>query len=866
MKTSLPLLLLGLISISLNAQIFVDQNATGSNDGSSWTNAYTNLQTAIDMALIDDQLWVAAGVYKPSINIEPDSNYFLINKKIEIYGGFFGNESNINERDWNTNFTILSGDINGDDLVDDFSNSRDDNALHVLLIEAFANGSIVDGFTIQNGQAKLTDAPTSSTTGPTNFNDWSAGGILVEAPMEIKNCTITQCSGYLGGAILIRIREENADEVLLENCLIERNQGEFGMFSIYSVEKGLVKNCTIRENNSVAYGSGLVLGNTNCKVEDCLFEGNRCSEGPGSIFIFQNSNSDVPSSFIEISRTNFISNTATDGAGITFNNFFSGSQISIDSCEFKNNRVLLDANSGGLAGAILLRNLEDTSSGVDVELSATISNSLIEGHEAIFGGGAYFFSSDDGFNIDINNTTFKDNIGQNFGGGVVVGNTLANFNHCSFENNSTSNIGGGIMIFHNSLNLNSEPTTNIINSSFFANQASAGGGICFNNFYPGSKIKVDSCQFNKNVSDENEGVGGAMLLQNIGSQGVLPSLSIDIGNSFFAENISAQGGGLEVVALIDTVDLKVTNTEFIKNQAAFGGGLNIINDGAYVSADIFESTFRENVADNFGGGLSIFSVNNISIKKSKFSENSAFNEGSAITARGNSRLSLETVLLIDNLESQAIFNEDSLWMKNVTMIDNNAGLLQTNDAYAQLQNNIFNNSSRNYVQPDQGTVDSKGGNISSDNSFSTLMMGYQNYNDYHETDPLLDAAYSPEANSPAIDAGNPNGVTLEQDLEDNDRIRGLEIDAGAFESAFSVSTNNVSEIDIKIYPNPFTDVIHISDLTEIQDLSLLDANGRIIMRLPKEESIYIDKALPAGTYFMQVKIKNENIIFKLDKV
>ncbi|MCK5174403.1 MAG: hypothetical protein KAR47_13495, partial [Planctomycetes bacterium] len=39
--------------------IYVKQGATG--NGTTWTNAYGNLQNALDTAISNDEIWVAAG-------------------------------------------------------------------------------------------------------------------------------------------------------------------------------------------------------------------------------------------------------------------------------------------------------------------------------------------------------------------------------------------------------------------------------------------------------------------------------------------------------------------------------------------------------------------------------------------------------------------------------------------------------------------------------------------------------------------------------------------------------------------------------------------------------------------------------------
>ncbi|WP_020404892.1 PKD domain-containing protein [Gracilimonas tropica] len=103
------------------AQIYVDADATGANDGSSWTNAYTSLQDAIDAATGSDQIWIADGIYYPDegANVTNDdrlSAFTITGEKdgLMIHGGFSGSESLLSERDLSANETILSGDIDQD--------------------------------------------------------------------------------------------------------------------------------------------------------------------------------------------------------------------------------------------------------------------------------------------------------------------------------------------------------------------------------------------------------------------------------------------------------------------------------------------------------------------------------------------------------------------------------------------------------------------------------------------------------------------------------------------------------------------------------------------------------------------------------
>ena len=96
--------------------IYVDPSATGLNDGSSWANAYTNIVTAVGDAVVNGNtdVWVKQGTY-----VAPDSGdytFLSMNNGVHLYGGFDGTETILNQRNPINNPTILSGDVNQDDV------------------------------------------------------------------------------------------------------------------------------------------------------------------------------------------------------------------------------------------------------------------------------------------------------------------------------------------------------------------------------------------------------------------------------------------------------------------------------------------------------------------------------------------------------------------------------------------------------------------------------------------------------------------------------------------------------------------------------------------------------------------------------
>ena len=105
-------------SLASAATIYVNHDVIGNNhDGTSWTNAYTDLQTALKNTTSGD-IWVAKGLYKPTTSTSDRSATFQLRNGVALYGGFAGTETTRKERDWKTNKTVLSGDIDNDDTTD----------------------------------------------------------------------------------------------------------------------------------------------------------------------------------------------------------------------------------------------------------------------------------------------------------------------------------------------------------------------------------------------------------------------------------------------------------------------------------------------------------------------------------------------------------------------------------------------------------------------------------------------------------------------------------------------------------------------------------------------------------------------------
>ena len=287
------------------AQVYVDIDATGNNDGSSWADAYTNLQDAIDNTNLPTQIWVAEGTYLPTAGTGNGRTFKLENKVAEIYGGFNGTETALNQRDFKTNITILSGDLNGDDNSNIIHTeaTRSDNAYHVLSLKGRGEGTIIDGFTISDGNAN----------GPTDNS--------------CSTSATNQDVGSRGGAIFVQAFNAGRINAVIQNCILEDNSGsDTAVFSQFNPcgQQNIVadidfKSCTIRNNHSAAQSAFFFAGAqqftqySRGSIVNSVFYGNVSASGASCMRLFTSSGGTITGIDIDIINTTFANNTGVTG-------------------------------------------------------------------------------------------------------------------------------------------------------------------------------------------------------------------------------------------------------------------------------------------------------------------------------------------------------------------------------------------------------------------------------------------------------------------------------------------------------------------------------------------------------------------------
>lgn len=377
---------------------YVDQAATGNDDGTSWDNAYVDLQEALALAENGDQIWVAEGTFIPGNTPEAT---FLIDTELHLYGGFASAECYSYERDLEEHQTILSGDLNGDDVDDDFENNKDDNAQTVVrVISTNDNTTLIDGFTIRNG---------NSDGGPNLFQQ-NGGGLHSEGSLTIRNCLFTQnfCVENGGGLYSASGSSSLEVSIKIENSSFEKNVARAGAGARLELNgsdwTSSINGCTFHQNEARpdpwSDGAGLltVLKGTNGSfvLQSSSFSGNHGAIFGGGAEILAGSPS--TSGNVEVFDCIFENNQAANDGGLGIGSLPDAGyfEYHVSNCQFLNNEA--EALGGGI----------DIYS--EAPSSIIVEDCLIEGNTAgEIGGGIGIATGTEGFQAVSRNCIIKNN-------------------------------------------------------------------------------------------------------------------------------------------------------------------------------------------------------------------------------------------------------------------------------------------------------------------------------------------------------------------------------------------------------------------------------------------------------------------------
>ena len=323
--------------IASGATYYVVPNGAGSKNGTSWANAYADVQTAIDKASSDGggEVWIAKGTYKHGSEMTMKNN-------VAIYGGFTGTETSKEERVEGNN-TILDGE--GKHSVF-YNNYTKENPL--------TNSAKLDNVTIQNGYASDGSDSSSSTA------DYGAGMYNYYASPEITNCTFSNNSASDEGGGMYN---EYSSSPVLTNCTFSNNSASDsgGGMSNYNSSSPKLTNCTFANNSADGVGGGMDNSYSSPVLTNCTFSNNSAKYGGGGMqnyssspvltnCTFSNNSAKYGGGGMEnyssspvLTNCTFTNNSASSDGGGMYNGF---SNPELTNCTFSNNSA--DLGGGGM--------------------------------------------------------------------------------------------------------------------------------------------------------------------------------------------------------------------------------------------------------------------------------------------------------------------------------------------------------------------------------------------------------------------------------------------------------------------------------------------------------------------------------------
>lgn len=342
-------------------------NAAPSPDGLLWKKAFPTLNEAIQAAKSPAEIWVAAGVYKPTQAADRRAAFQLA-EGVSVYGGFAGGESDRAQRDWQKHRTVLSGDLGRE-------NDPADNCYHVVI---GADAAILDGFTICDGNADGTTYDGKG-GGMINYRRGPQAGPMGEAvgfSPVVRNCVFLRNRAHDGGAVY---NYDRGNPQFIQ-CRFEENHADYGGALVDRVGvRSTLKKCEFDQNTAKWRGGAVYLDYGARPIfTQCVFTANRAEICGGAIATASRA-SQLENTIPLFKECVFTKNSAMKRGGAIAN--ADSSALGLDQCGFSSNTaktgsilanerrgriVLLDCRMSNVA-----RHLKDGESACDQ--SSTIS-------------------------------------------------------------------------------------------------------------------------------------------------------------------------------------------------------------------------------------------------------------------------------------------------------------------------------------------------------------------------------------------------------------------------------------------------------------------------------------------------------------
>ena len=574
------------------------------------------------------------------------TNATLINGKADKGGAIYNNGS-----------LTLSDVKLSDNAADSYGGAVFNNGNLVVSDSVFDSNDIVNrgsasvdygGAAIYNWKEGTLKVTNSNFTN--NIKNYKNGDNLVGAITTIGNATVSGSnfvnnSGRWGGAISATGAElrKNSSTLTVSN--------------------------TIFRDNAALYAGAVYIWGSNYNIADCVFDNNTAfgkgnmtpnNNNGGALVVSQVSKFNEPITGT-ISGSKFTNNKAQYGGAAYFNKGF----VTITDSVFENNIATAEGGAVGFSRASVK------------DLVVSINNSSFVGNKAPVAGAIFT-------NVDskITNSNFTKNTASK--GGAVLNENGAKLtvDNSTFKDNAADSYGGAVLN-------NGEliVTNSVFDANDILNRGSAGvdhGGAAIYN-WENAKLDISKSNFTNNIKNY---VNGDRLVGAVTTIG-----NATIRDSYFVNNSGRWGGALAATggvsgSAINTIS--VDGTKFVNNTALYGGAMFVWASNYTISNSVFDnnSAFGKgdmSPNDNNGGAL-IVTQDNIPVSgkivNSNFTNNKAQYGGAAWINEGTVDIDGSNFINNTATTTAGAIGFDSQYTKIIATVDSSKFVNNTAGSYA----------------------------------------------------------------------------------------------------------------------------------------------------------------------------------------
>ena len=630
---------------------------------------FTDLQNAID--LVDGILTLDSDIAMTDDEAAGFVNGVAINKNIRIDGKGHTISAEDLGRIFSigegftvtlTNATLINGKADkGGAIYNDGSLTLSDvklsdNAADGYGGAVFNNGELVVSDSVFDSNDIVNRGSASVDYGGAAIYNWYDGTLTVSGSNFTNNIKNYKNGDNLVGAIT------TIGNATVSGSNFVNNSGRWGG-AISATGAELRKNSstltvsnTIFKDNSALYAGAVYIWGSNYNIADCVFDNNTAfgkgnmtpnNNNGGALVVSQVSRFNEPITGT-ISGSKFTNNKAQYGGAAYFNKGF----VTITDSVFENNVATAEG------GAV------DFSHASVKDLVVSINNSSFVGNKAPVAGAIFT-------NVDskITNSNFTKNTASK--GGAVLNENGAKLtvDNSTFKDNAADSYGGAV--FNNGELVVSD---SVFDSNDIVNRGSAGvdyGGAAIYN-WENAKLDISKSNFTNNIKNY---VNGDRLVGAVTTIG-----NATISDSYFVNNSGRWGGALAATggvsgSAINTID--VDGTKFVNNTALYGGAMFVWASNYTISNSVFDNNSAFGKGDmspnNNNGGALVVTQDNIPVSgkivNSNFTNNKAQYGGAAWINEGT--VDIDGSNFINNTataEAGAI-GFDSQYIKIIATVD-----------------------------------------------------------------------------------------------------------------------------------------------------------------------------------------------------